>query len=102
MGHTTRAAGGIFANANHNKHHSYLPRPPAPFFHPWRGMTKFGKSAVVRQGEATIVVLVLQIIAREHGTNHKCCRWLVPMPVTIHSTHIYQGRLPPFFIPGEV
>src|SRR6056300_1504889 len=102
MGHTTRAAGGIFANANHNKHHSYLPRPPAPFFHPWRGMTKFGKLAVVRQGSATIIVLVLQIIAGEHGTHHKGSRWHLPMPITTNITHIYPGHLPPFFIPGEV
>src|SRR6056300_197532 len=80
---------------NHNKHQPYLGQQ-APFFHSWRVLSNIGKWAIGRQGEPTIVVAVLQNIARIHGTHHKGSR---KAPATAnHNKHQpYLGQLPPFF-----
>ena len=98
MEHTRMAAVGICHCQS--QHTMAIPRPPAPPFLSIENVDKIGKLAVLRQGEATIVVLVLQIIAREHGTHHKGSRWHLPMPITTNCGHA-QSSCPLFsFLEG--
>src|SRR5210317_1981982 len=96
MEHTTKAS--THSSRHLPQHTMTIPLgSPAPLFvFDSCVLPEMANGLVVRQGEPTIVVAVLQNIARGHGTHHKGINSQFKTPATTHHGHTSWVTCPPF------